>query len=123
MRQRPQAALAASPPPTQAANTSTLFANSIDFGVAVSRDTMQIMQTVDAVRNVRLTLKAGDFKEIEIQAPLLIDGRRQNFKFQLPLSLIETIYKVNNSLVIPFKSVSAPLRKATSTSGVRMLTR
>lgn len=89
---------------------STLFANSIDFGVAVSGRTMQIMQTVGSAQNVRFTLKAGDFKEIDIQIPLLIDGRRENFKFQLPLSLIETMYKVDNSLVIPFKSVSGSLR-------------
>jgi hypothetical protein len=123
MRRRPQAALAASALPTQAANTSTLWAHSIDFGVAVSGSTMQIMQTVEAAGNVRLTLKAGDFKEIEIQVPLLIDGRRQNSKFQLPLSLVETIYKVKDSLVIPFKSVSAPLRRAAGTSCARVLTR
>ncbi|KAL1613050.1 hypothetical protein SLS60_001282 [Paraconiothyrium brasiliense] len=107
MRRRPQAGFAAPPPsPTrgQAANMTTIFANSIDFGVATSGRTMQIMQTVDAVRNVRVTLKAGDFKEIEVHFPLMIDGKRENVKFALPLSLIETIYKVEDSLVIPFKS-------------------
>ncbi|KAF9735292.1 hypothetical protein PMIN06_000626 [Paraphaeosphaeria minitans] len=102
MRRRPQPALTS--PAPHPANMSTLFANSIEFGVAVSGRTMQIMKTVGAVRTVRFTLKAGDFKEIEIQFSLLIDGKFENFKFQLPLSLIDTMYKVENSLIIPFKS-------------------
>lgn len=85
---------------------ATIFANSIDFGVATSEHMMQVMQTVHAAGNVRVTLKAGDFKEIEVQVPLMIDRKRKNLKFQLPLSLIEIIYKVENSLIIPYKTVS-----------------
>ena len=71
------------------------------------------MHTVHATGNVKVALKVGDYKEVEIQFPLAIDGQRQKLKFQLPLSLIETIYKANNSLIIPFKSVCALLNEIT----------
>lgn len=85
-------------------------ASSIDFGVTTSKHKMQIMQTVLAFQRIKLTLKLGDHKEFEVQVPLTIgmDGQQQNVKFQLPLSLIENIYKADNSLVIPFKSVRTP---------------
>ena len=97
--------VAPSPTPIPPGSMAPILANSIDFGVTTTEYTMCIMQTFDAVGNVRVALKVGDHKEIEIQFPLTIDGRRRQLKFQLPLSLIENIYKVKNSLVIPFKSV------------------
>lgn len=81
----------------------TVSGNSIDFGVTTAEFSMHIMQTIDD--NVRVTLKVGDYKEIEIQLPITIDGARHSSRFKLPLALIESIYRVENSLVIPFKSV------------------
>ncbi|KAF1966932.1 RdRP-domain-containing protein [Bimuria novae-zelandiae CBS 107.79] len=83
---------------------AALVGKAIDFGVTTSERTMQIMQTVRADEQIKVTVKVGDYKELEIYFPFKLDGRSQNTKFQLPLSLIESIYKVKDSLIIPFKS-------------------
>jgi len=87
-----------------------LYANSIDFGVTVAENAMSIMQTVDTYNKVRMTLSLGDRKELDFQFPRMIDNVDRNLRFRLPLSLVNVIYKVNDSetgqcaLIIPFET-------------------
>ncbi|KAJ4286996.1 hypothetical protein N0V90_012877 [Kalmusia sp. IMI 367209] len=90
------------PPPP--ARIAPLFANSIQYGVTVAQHEMLVMQSVHAREKIKITLKVGEYKELEFQHPLMIDSKLGSLKFQLPLSLVEVIYEVGNSLVIPFES-------------------
>ncbi|KAF2703960.1 RdRP-domain-containing protein [Pleomassaria siparia CBS 279.74] len=85
-----------------------VYANSIDFGVRVEDKSMMIMRTAEATNQVQMALNLKR-KEIDIQFPLMVDGRLTRLRFRVPLSLLGRIDRVTKdegqvTLVIPFES-------------------
>ena len=85
-------------------------ADSIEFGVAIAEHTMNTMRTVEASQAIKMALSLSNHKELILEFPIKIDGKTRQLRFELPLSLLETIYRVDGYttgktvLVIPFKS-------------------
>jgi RNA-dependent RNA polymerase len=95
----------------------TIFANSVDFGLQIGETTMVAMHSVNAPSKVRVFLNM-ERKEINIQFPLMIDDRKQYYRFRLPLAQIDRVHLADNDgsgqglLVIPFKFPPQFFRRA-----------
>jgi RNA-dependent RNA polymerase len=86
-----------------------LYANSLDFGVSLSETTMMKLHTVMAPQQVQVSLDLTR-KKLSLKFPLAIDGVVFKYKFELPIALLQRIYKGDDketgqcTLVIPFHS-------------------
>jgi RNA-dependent RNA polymerase len=88
---------------------NVLYADSIDFGTSLNETSMMRMKTVTAPGLVQMSLDLGR-KNICINFPLTVDGRRSKFRFELPMQLLQHMHRVDDirakqsSFIIPFGS-------------------
>ncbi|KAF2176190.1 RdRP-domain-containing protein [Zopfia rhizophila CBS 207.26] len=103
-------------PARQYQGSSIVYANAIDFGVAVGDKKMMKMRTADALNRVQVMLNLRR-KEIDIKFPFIIDDEERKYRFRLPISQLGHMYKAPDSsgqqaLVIPFNSPPRFYRQA-----------
>jgi RNA-dependent RNA polymerase len=86
---------------------NVLTANSIDIGVRVAESTMRKMFTSTYPKRIQFALDLKR-KKVVVTFPAEIDGSLRRYQFEMPIALLQNIYKVNDSqtgqysLLIPF---------------------
>ncbi|KAF1995768.1 RdRP-domain-containing protein, partial [Amniculicola lignicola CBS 123094] len=86
-----------------------LFADSISFGSTIANKKMAVMHTIESKQQVQLGLNLRE-KELDVRFRLSIKGKVRRYRFCLPISLLEHIYKVpgdsdsRTNIIIPFDS-------------------
>ncbi|ORY11519.1 RNA dependent RNA polymerase-domain-containing protein [Clohesyomyces aquaticus] len=89
--------------------SNILYGNAIDFGLRVGDTRMMKMLTAGAQSRVQVMLNLKR-KEMDIKFPLTIDGKERQYRFQLPISLLDRMYTVPDTrtdqvvLIIPANS-------------------
>ena len=83
-----------------------LFANAIDFGVQTADSILASMHEVHARGRVQVTLCLKR-KELDVQFPQMIDNKKHQLRFRLPISQLSHIHLAHDgndssSLIIPF---------------------
>ncbi|KAF2653945.1 RdRP-domain-containing protein [Lophiostoma macrostomum CBS 122681] len=86
---------------------NVLTANSIDFGVRMAEFNMRKMYTSTMPKKIQLALDLRR-KRIVVTFPAQIDGSLRRYQFEMPIALLQHVYRVNDSqagqccLFIPF---------------------